>query len=330
MFCRSLLAPVLVLAATSLAGAQLSRTPPRRVELVVQIFYQGEQHPAGAWLTVQLLDGFGTPEGEQATDQEGMVRFRTISGIHRLRIIGPGILEYNGTIDIENVEARRFEIVRVRRKPDAAPVPRSGEGTVPAARLNVPTNAGKEFEKGTQALGRKDWTEAKTHFEKAIALYPDYDLAYNGLGIVTMELGDVEGARRAFEKAISLNQNFTPAYRNLGRILFAERKYAEAEVLLAKSLEGEPLNPWALTFLAYAQLLTHKFDKAIVNARKVHALPHDRFANAHVVAAKALEATGQPEQALVEYQLYLKEDPNGPNAARAREAVARISNPPSK
>jgi Tfp pilus assembly protein PilF len=330
MLCRSLLAPVVVLAATSLAGAQLNRTPPRRVELVVQVFYQGEQHPAGAWLTVQLLDGFGTPEGEQATDQQGMVRFRTISGIHRLRIIGPGIVEYNGTIDIENVEARRFEIVRVGRKPDAVPVPRSREGTVPVIRLKVPATARKEFERGGQALERKDWGEAKKRFEGAIALYPDYDLAYNGLGVAAIGLGDVGTARRAFEKAISLNENYSGAHRNLARILFAERKYADAEVLLAKSLENEPLNAWALTFLAYAELLTHKFDKAIVNARKVHALPHEGFASAHAIAAKALEATGQPEQALAEYQLYLKEDPNGPNAAQAREAVARISSLPSR
>ncbi len=330
MLRRCLLAQVIVLAATSLAGAQFTRKPPRRIELVVQVFYQGEQHPAGSWLTVQLMDGFGTLEGEQATDQEGMVRFRTITGIHRLRVIGPGIVEYNGTIDIENVEVRRLEIVRVWRKPDAASVSPPGEGTVPAARLKVPANARKEFQKGAQAMERKDWQAAKKRFETAITLYPDYDLAYNGLGVAAMGTADVEAARRAFEKAIGLNQNFSEAYRNLARILLTERKFAEAETVLAKSLEGGPPNTWALTNLANAELLMQKFDQAIVNARKVHTLPHEAFAYTHVIAARALEATHQPELALAEYQLYLKEDPNGPNAARAREAVARISSLLSK
>ncbi len=324
------LLPVIVLAVTGLAGAQFSRQRPRPVELVVRVFYEGEQHPAGARLTVQLMDGFGSPEAEKITNEEGMVEFRTISGIHRLRVIGPEIVEYNGNVEIETAEARRLEIVRVRRKPDAASVSPPGAGTVPAIRLKVPTSARKEFEKGTHALENKHWEEAKTRLEKAVALYPDYDLAYNSLGVAAMGLGDVEGARRAFEKAINLNENFSAAYRNLARILLSEDKYAEAEALLGKSLQGEPLNTWALTNVAYAQLLIHKFDEAIINARKVHALPHEGFANAHVIAAKALEATRRPQQALAEYQLYLKEDPYGPNANRAREAVARITGPAPK
>jgi hypothetical protein len=84
-------------------------------------------------------------------------------------------------------------------------------------------------------------------------------------------------------------------------------------------LEGEPLNTWALTF--YAELLTHKFGKVIVNARKVHTLPPEGFANPHAIAAKALEATSQPEQALAEYQLDLKET----DAARARPTYLRPS-----
>ncbi len=326
-----ILLPLIVLAATSAAEAQFGRGgTPREVELVVRVFYEGGQHPAGAWLTVQLMDGFGSIEAEKLTNQEGIVQFQTLTGVHRLRVSGPEIVEYNGRLELEDVETRRMEIVRVRPKPDAAPVGPPGEGTIPAIRLKVPAYARKEFEKGMHALEQKDWQKAKKRFESAIALYPEYDLAYGGLGAAAMGLADVQGARRAYEKAISLNQNYSGAYRSLARILFAERKYAEAEVILIKSLDGEPLNTWALTFLAYAQLLTHKFDKAIVNARKVHTLPHEGFANAHAIAAEALEATGQPEQALAEYQLYLKEDPNGPNAARAREAVARISSLRSK
>ena len=323
---QCILLPLIVFAATSVAEAQFGRGgTPRQVELVVRVFYEGGQRPAGAWLTVQLMDGFGSIEAEKLTNQEGMAQFQTVTGIHRLRVTGPGIVEYNSRLEIEDVETRRMEIVRVRPKPDAAPMGPPGEGTIPVVRLKVPDKARKEFNKGMHALEHKDWAEAKKRFESAIALYPDYDLAYNGLGAAAMGLEDVEGGRRAFEKAINLNQNYSGAYRNLARILFAERKYAEAENALTKSLEGEPLNTWALTYLAYAQLLTHKFDQAIISARKVHTLPHEGFANAHFIAARALEATRRSEQALAEYQLYLKEDPNGPNAARAREAVTRIA-----
>lgn len=324
MLRKCILLLLMVLAATSLAGAQFSRGGPKPVELVVRVFYEGEQHSAGARLTVQLMDGFGSLEGERITNEEGRVQFQTVSGIHRLRIVGPEIVEYNGNLEIETVEVRRVENVQVRLRTLTATVPR-GNDSIPIARLKIRTDARKEFQKGSQALARKEWPEARKRFEAAVALYPEYDLAYNGLGVAAMSAGDVEGARRAFEKALSLNSEFAGANRNLARILLAERKYAEADTLLKKSLQSEPLNAWALTYASYAELQTRNFDDAIANARKVHTLPHEGFANAHFIAARALEATQREQEALAEYALYLKEDPSGPNAKHAREAATRIA-----
>jgi hypothetical protein len=80
-----------------------------------------------------------------------------------------------------------------------------------------------------------------------------------------------------------------------------------------------------LTNAANSEFLLHDFDKALLYARKVHALPHEAFAFAHIVAAHALEATQQPAQALDEYRLYLAEDPKGRDAPSAQAAVSRLS-----
>jgi hypothetical protein len=81
---------------------------------------------------------------------------------------------------------------------------------------------------------------------------------------------------------------------------------------------------WALTNAAYAQLQEKHFDDAIVNARRVHGLAHEGFENAHFIAALALEARERPNEALGEYDLYLKEAPDGPNAIRSKESAERI------
>ena len=39
----------------------------------------------------------------------------------------------------------------------------------------------------------------------------------------------------------------------------------------------------------------------------------------------ALESTGQADQAAGEYRLYLQEDPNGRDAARAKEKLASLN-----
>jgi len=142
--------------------------------------------------------------------------------------------------------------------------------------------------------------------------------------------GNSERAREAFEKAIQVNDRFAEAYRNLARISLSEHKYEEVDTLLTKSLAADPLNTWALTYAAYSELLTRKFSEAIDHARKAHTVAHDGLASVHIVAARALEATQQPAEALAEYRLYLQEDPKGRDATRAREAVARLSNPVPK
>jgi len=119
---------------------------------------------------------------------------------------------------------------------------------------------------GAQALERKDWQEARKRFVTATSLYPDYDLAYNGLGVAAMNAGDAEGARRAFEKALLLSENFAEANRNLARILLAEQKNSEALPLLKRSLSTEPENAWALTHAAYVELMLHDFGNALLDA----------------------------------------------------------------
>jgi tetratricopeptide (TPR) repeat protein len=295
--------------------------------LVVNVSIERMSNRTSSGITVQLENGFGSTEQDLKTDSGGTVQCHTVTGIHRLRIFGPGIQEYEENFEIEPTEVRHIENVIVRSKPSAATTTASpsGSGMVAAARLKVPEKAQDEFKKGSKALEQKDWSEAEKRFDAAISLYPDYDTAYNGLGSALAAAGDLHAARPAFEKAISLNEAFAEAYRNLARISFAEHNYEEARTLLTRSLSTDPLNAWALTSAANAELLTHHYDEAIAHARKAHTVPHQGFAGVHIVAALALEAAQQPFDAIKEYQLYLDEEPKGRDAARAQKAIDRLS-----
>jgi len=304
------------------------------IQVVVRVYIDGLNHPAGTNLTVQLLDTFGSLEKETHTDSGGMVQIPAkiiTSGnqetTKRLRIYGPGIKEYEEQLDIGAMEFRKNVNVVVRSNPaggTAAGVP-ADLSPVAANRLKVPGKAEKEFLKGKDAGDRKDWPEATKHFQEAIAVYPDYDLAYNGLGQALASNGDVKGARSAFEKAIQLNDNFAAAYRNLAKLSLSEHKFDEMDDLLTRSLSADPLNAWALAYAAYAELQLHKFDDAITHARKAHSVKHDGLASVHIVAARALEEKQAPSEALEEYRLYLQEDANGRDADRAHKAITRLS-----
>ena len=300
--------------------------PANPVQIVVNVFIGSLQNPAASTLTVQLLDQFGSRETEQHTDSTGRVEFRTKTATKRIRIFGPGIEEHTEVLEIEAVEIRKMVRVIVRAKTGASAETASPPtGTVSATRLAVPEKAQKEFRKGSEATAKKEWAQAKNHFEAAIAIYPAFDVAYNGLGVALSAMGDTRSARPAFEKAIQLNDDFAEAYRNLARIALADSGYEEVENLLIRSLSTEPLNAWALAYSAYAELQLHKFEDAILHARKAHSVPHPALASVHIVAGLALEAQNRPAEAIEEYRTYLGEDPNGHDAARAKEKISKLA-----
>lgn len=252
------------------------------------------------------------------------MEFRTITGAHRIRIYGGDIDPYETEFEITPVETSHRENFLVKRKLGGA-----GPGFVPAVRLKIPDDARKEFENGSKALTEKNWEYARKSFQAAIDLYPDYDLAYNGLGVASSQMNNATAARQAFRKAVELNDKFAEAQRNLARFLIAEHNYQETASLLNQSLAVEPANAWALNNAAYAELQLHRFKQAAEHAQRVHGLPHDgTLANCHAIAAYALDALGQHQNAIAQWKEYLQEAPKGPNAKRAQEEVQRLTKAP--
>src|SRR5262249_10736281 len=144
------------------------------------------------------------------------------------------------------------------------------KSSVPAVRLNVPSAARKAYDQASEAMRKQEWEKSRTLFETAIHEYPQYDIAYNGLGAVQMQLNDVEGARKAFAKAIELNPDFAGANRNLARLLLKDHNNREALPLLLRSLATEPDSVWALVNAANSELLLQNYDDAVLYARKAH------------------------------------------------------------
>ncbi len=281
--------------------------------------------------TVELQDavGGGSPSTQKMTDQDGRVEFNTITGTHCIRITAADIEPYERCeLEIAPSESYHVEEIRVKRNTAAKAVSPEATGFVPAIRLRIPDDARKEFDRGSKALADKDWTSARKSFQAAIALYPDYDLAYNGLGVASSQLNDPAAARQAFRKAVELNDKFAGAERNLARFMLSDHNYPEAATLLNQSLVVEPNDAWALTNAAYAELQLHRFKEAVDHATRVHALPHGGLANAHVIAAYALDALGQQQEAVAQWKQYLQEAPKGPNAKRAEDELRRLTKPP--
>ncbi len=305
--------------------------PPHPADLILNISIDEVPNRAPAGIIVEISSDYSfvsrnapTDHESLQTDNSGTVTFHTLTGPHEIRITGEGIVESTRTIEIMQQQSRDVETVVVKSKlvgGQHSVAEAGSSGVISAASINVPAKAEKEYQAGSKALDKKDYDTAKKHFSSAAELYDKYALAYNGMGVAEMALGDAAAARASFEKSVQIDDHFAEGYRNLARLALADHNFEELNALLTKSLLSEPLNAWALTYAAYAELQLHNFDAAIAHARAAHAVPHPGLASVHIVAARALEATSQPDEALKEYHLYLDEDPNGRDSARAKQAI---------
>jgi len=309
-------------------AAQGMASHPTSVEILVRVTFANDRS-AGEQIRVDLISETGVPVGQMFTDSEGRTSFHVMgAGTYEVRASG---IPIEGTtaerVRVEDMDKSRTVYVRVKpRIPGTSTATKTNAPPVTsAAELRIPGDAKKAFHKGMEAWEHNDFQKAAEQFEKAVALYPQYDTAYNNLGVMYFQMGQPEKARSAFERSVALNDKNADGDRNLARILIHDGDYSRAEELLKKSLMVEPLNPVTLTLMCVAQEQTGDDDGALVTARKVHQLPHEGYSLVHDVAGQAYEHKGQLQDAAIEYETYLRESPNGPEAGQVRSSLARLT-----
>jgi Tfp pilus assembly protein PilF len=178
-------------------------------------------------------------------------------------------------------------------------------------------------------MSEQDWSKALQHLRRAIEIYPQYAMVYNNLGAVYGRLNDRQHEREAFQKAIEVDSHFAPGYVNLAKLSLQEQDPGRAESLLEKANQAERNNPETMTLLAQAQLLNKHYDAAVQTSREVHAMPHQNLAVIHYIAARAMERSNHPQDAVVELQTFLAEEPKGARADHVREEISQLQQKPN-
>ena len=322
----ALLVPIFV---CSIAFAQRSgsATTPTVTEIQVRVSYDNER-PVGQQIMVELINEQSVPVLQTFTDSEGRAVFNIMGGgVYRARASGTDIEQaVSDRMNIEPSDRSAICWLHVQQKAGVDASTSSTTAAVTTANeLRVPADAKKSFMKGMEALYRHDYPKAAELFEKATVAYPQYDAAYDNLGVTLMQLGQSDKAREAFEHAVKLNDKNADADRNYARLLMTNREYPRALNLLNQSLIVDPQNPSALALVSIVQLETGDIDGALRSALKVHQLQHEGYAVAHYVAGRAYEVKQQFQNATSEYETYLRESPDGPEGKQVRNALARVT-----
>jgi len=310
----------------SCIGQTASQAVPQE-QLTVRVSYEDDRR-ASANLRVELLSTYGSSIETRVTDGFGSVIFSRLQPAkYKLKISGVDIVTIEtNEIDLTQSGPNATEYVTVKKLQQPNPA-----GVTSTADLNAPPEAKKEFDKGAASMQKKNWSDARDHFNRAISIYSKYASAYNGLGMSYLKLAQGPQAIEAFRTAIQLDENQPQSNAYLGQFYYENKDYKQAEPCLLRAAAADSKNPQVLMALANTQLKNGQSDQALASAQKVHSLAdHNKYAIVHLIAAEVLSGKGDNQKVADEYRLFLREDPSSPMAPRVKEALATLTSAAAK
>ncbi len=190
--------------------------------------------------------------------------------------------------------------------------------------LKAPGAARREYEKGTELLLKKSFSQAVEHFAKAIAVYPNFVAAHNALGSAYLDLGQNEQGEKEFSQSVALDSHLPVSFMNLGRAQWALKNFSGAQESMQKASGLAPLDLHLLSALTYAQFLNHDYNATIATAQQVHTRKHESAAIVHYFAAAAWQGQNKLPEAQKELQTFLEEAPTSPSADAARQMIEQL------
>jgi len=198
--------------------------------------------------------------------------------------------------------------------------------TISATSAAAPKAARKAYEKGRAEEAKQKWDQAEESFQKAVAIYPRYAVAWCELGRVQQEKNDGAGARTSYNQSIAADPQYVNPYRGLAQISAVERKWAELVAVTTKLLALNPVTfPDAWFFNALGHYNQHSFEPAEKSARQGIRIDVDHhIPKLELLLGDILAHRQQYSAAADHLRLFLQLQPSAPESDLVRRQLTEI------
>ena len=258
---------------------------------------------------------------EELTDRTGKFRFSNLARAqYTVTIRTPGYQDVQQYVDLQTTLSQNLNLTL---KPDASKTPESGE-TTGVISAKIPIEAQKEYARAQVALRENEKPEEGiSYLEKAVKIFPNYHEAQLLLGTAYMDARHWDKAERALGRAIEINSKNPAAHIALGELYRQQKKYSQAEKALLAALKLNS-NSWhGHVTLGRVYWEMGKIAQAGPHVGKTILLKPD-LAEAYLLGGNILLRARKNEDALIEFEEYLRLEPQGKFAPQTRELVAKI------
>jgi len=128
------------------------------------------------------------------------------------------------------------------------------------------------------------YEEAVKFLDQAIAVKPDYIVAFSSRGAAKSSAGDVAGAIKDFDRAIELDPKNTFAFWNRGEIEIKQGNYDKAIADLTKASELDPTYSYPLQLRGQAKRAKKDYQGAVADFTAAYGL----FKGAYILMHRGL------------------------------------------
>lgn len=195
----------------------------------------------------------------------------------------------------------------------------AGGGVISAADVyDRPQSTRSTFEKAEEAVAKKKYDQAATLLKQVVETDKADFQAWTALGSLYFAQEKFSDAEESYQHAIAVKPDSPRAYFNLGRVLSSQKKCEQAIEPLTKAVELQPTSGDTNYLLGECYLQIKKGSKAIPYLNEAASLGRP---DAHLRLGWLYNAAGMKDKAALEYEEYLKKDPNYRDRAKLVEYI---------